>query len=172
MLQHHAWHLKILCNLWFRIWWSPLYHYHWSMLMENFLRSKEHWQVAFSWVAKPTANVVLTNTQKTELEEPKLRDFEVKNYLFQAIDKSISETILCKDTSKHIWDSMKGKYSKMSAAAGTLRGVWGFTHKDWRIDWRCLLEDDGNRQSDADPWGQNAICYGCWEKFAVFDSKN
>lgn len=33
-----------------------------------------------------------------------------KNYLFQAIDSSILEKIFCKDTSKHIWDSMKKKY--------------------------------------------------------------
>ncbi|XP_060179691.1 uncharacterized protein LOC132609635 [Lycium barbarum] len=35
---------------------------------------------------------------------------QAKNYLFQAIDRSILETILCKDTSNKIWDSMKKKY--------------------------------------------------------------
>nr|XP_034931745.1 uncharacterized protein LOC118062152 [Populus alba] len=51
-------------------------HYdHWSMLMENFLGSKEYWQ---------------------------------------AIDRSILETILSKDTSKQIWDSMKKKYQGSS----------------------------------------------------------
>ncbi|KAF2295493.1 hypothetical protein GH714_033053 [Hevea brasiliensis] len=44
---------------------------HWSMLMENFLKSKEFWQ---------------------------------------AIDRATLETILHKDTSKQIWDSMKKKY--------------------------------------------------------------
>nr|DAD24124.1 TPA_asm: hypothetical protein HUJ06_025587 [Nelumbo nucifera] len=59
-------------------------HYdHWSMLMENFLRSKEYWQ---------------------------------RKILFQAIDRSILETILCKDTSKHIWDSMKKKYQGLARA--------------------------------------------------------
>nr|DAD45562.1 TPA_asm: hypothetical protein HUJ06_003792 [Nelumbo nucifera] len=63
-------------------------HYdHWSLLMENFLRSKEYWQ-----------------------EAQKLKDLKAKNYLFQDIDRSILETILCKDTSKQIWDSMKKKY--------------------------------------------------------------
>ncbi|RDX70116.1 hypothetical protein CR513_50669, partial [Mucuna pruriens] len=37
-------------------------------------------------------------------------DLKVKNYLFHAIDRPILETILCKDTSKDIWDSMKKKY--------------------------------------------------------------
>lgn len=40
----------------------------------------------------------------------KLKDLKVKNYLFQAIDRSILETILKKETSKDIWDSMKQKY--------------------------------------------------------------
>ncbi|KAH0665104.1 hypothetical protein KY285_026310 [Solanum tuberosum] len=51
---------------------------HWSMLMENFLRSKEFWPVA--------------------------------------IDRSILETILCKDTSKQIWDSIKKKYQGIAKA--------------------------------------------------------
>ncbi|KAI9187123.1 hypothetical protein LWI28_024667 [Acer negundo] len=51
-------------------------HYgYWSMLMENFLRSKEYWQ---------------------------------------AIDRSILETILCKESSKEIWESMKKKYQGSS----------------------------------------------------------
>ncbi|KAH7858102.1 hypothetical protein Vadar_020022 [Vaccinium darrowii] len=86
-------------------------HYdHWSMLMENFLRSKEYWQVVDSGVAEPAAGATLTETQKSELEALKLKDLKAKNYLFQAIDRSILETILCKDSSKLIWDSMKKKY--------------------------------------------------------------
>ncbi|XP_049406033.1 uncharacterized protein LOC125869606 [Solanum stenotomum] len=46
---------------------------------------------------------------ETELEALKLKDLKAKN-LFQAIDRSILETILCKDTSKQIWNSMKKKY--------------------------------------------------------------
>nr|KYP53713.1 hypothetical protein KK1_024287 [Cajanus cajan] len=57
-------------------------HYdHWAMLMENFLQSKEYW-------------------------EQKLKDLKAKNYLFQALDRSILETIINKDTSKSIWDSV------------------------------------------------------------------
>ena len=52
----------------------------------------------------------MTDAQKTEQEAKQLKDLKAKNYLFQAIDRSILETILCKDTSKHIWDSMKKKY--------------------------------------------------------------
>nr|DAD39485.1 TPA_asm: hypothetical protein HUJ06_013808 [Nelumbo nucifera] len=60
-------------------------HYdHWSMLMENFLRSKEYWS--------------LVETGYKKLDKMKLKDLKVKNYLFQ------------KNTSKQIWDSMKKKY--------------------------------------------------------------
>ncbi|PKA63642.1 hypothetical protein AXF42_Ash005537 [Apostasia shenzhenica] len=92
-------------------------HYdHWSMLIENFLRSKEYWTVVVSRVAEPAAGVVLTDAQKAELKGLKLKDLKAKNYLFQAIDRSILETILCKDTAKHIWDSMKTKYQGTARA--------------------------------------------------------
>ncbi|XP_062013843.1 uncharacterized protein LOC133730232 [Rosa rugosa] len=39
-----------------------------------------------------------------------MKDLKVKNYLFQAIDRTIMETILDKETAKGIWDSMKQKY--------------------------------------------------------------
>jgi hypothetical protein len=75
-------------------------HYdHWRMLMENFLRSKEYWTVVVS-----------------EFEGLKLKDLKAKNYLFQVVDRSILETILCKDTAKHIWDSMKKKYQGTTRA--------------------------------------------------------
>jgi len=44
------------------------------------------------------------------LEEQKLKDLKAKNYLFQALDPPILETILNKDTAKSIWDSMKQKF--------------------------------------------------------------
>ncbi|KAK2980800.1 hypothetical protein RJ640_029877 [Escallonia rubra] len=49
-----------------------------------------------------------------ELERRKLKDLKAKNYLFQAIDCPILETILSKETSKDIWDSMKKKYQGSS----------------------------------------------------------
>ena len=48
-------------------------HYdHWSMLMENFLRSKEYWHVV-------AGGQTLTKVQKTELEGLKLKDLKAKN---------------------------------------------------------------------------------------------
>ena len=40
----------------------------------------------------------------------KLKDLKVKNYLFQAIDQTVLDTILKKDTAKDIWDAMKKKF--------------------------------------------------------------
>lgn len=90
-------------------------HYdHWSMLMENFLRPKEYQHVVEFGVATPVVGELLTDTQQKELEGLKLKDLKAKNYLFQAIDQSILETILNKETSNDIWDSMKKKYQGSS----------------------------------------------------------
>ncbi|XP_024042855.1 uncharacterized protein LOC112099667 [Citrus clementina] len=92
-------------------------HYdHWSMLMESFLRSKEYWQVVSTRITEPPAGVVLTDAQKIVLEGKRLKDLKAKNYLFQAIDCSILETILNKDSSKQIWDSLKKKYQGTARA--------------------------------------------------------
>lgn len=84
-------------------------HYnHWSMLMENFLRSKEYFDLVEMGIEIPEG--ILTAAQQKKVDEHKLKDLKVKNYLFQAIDRSILETILEKDTSHQIWESMKKKY--------------------------------------------------------------
>lgn len=83
------------------------------------MRSKEYLQVIVSGVAKLAAGTVLTDAQKRELEVLKLKDLNAKNYLFQAIDRSILETILCKETSKQIWDSLKKKYQGTSKVSTT-----------------------------------------------------
>ena len=44
------------------------------------------------------------------MEDMKLKDLKVKNHLFQAIDRTIMETILNKDSTKGIWDSIRQKY--------------------------------------------------------------
>ncbi|GKU96986.1 hypothetical protein SLEP1_g10166 [Rubroshorea leprosula] len=85
------------------------HHYdHWSMLMENFLRSKEYWTIVEAGVPEPATGA--NDAQRAEIEKEKLKDLKAKNYLFQAIDRAILETILNKSTSKNIWDSMKKKY--------------------------------------------------------------
>ena len=57
-----------------------------------------------------TEGIVFTNAQKKHIEDQKLKDLKERNYLFQALDSSILETILNNDTTNNIWDSMKQKY--------------------------------------------------------------
>ena len=52
------------------------------------MRSKEYWTIVVFRVVESTKGVVLTDTQKIELEGLKLKDLKAKNYLFQAIDCS------------------------------------------------------------------------------------
>ena len=62
--------------------------------MENFLRSKEYWQVVSDGIAEPAAGTAVMDLQRTKLEGQRLKDLKAKNYLFQAIDRSIWETNL------------------------------------------------------------------------------
>ena len=83
---------------------------HWSLLMENLLRSKEYFGVVRDGVAEPASEETLSEAEKKALAEARLKDLKAKKYLFSAIDKSILKTITLKDSSKQLWDSMKTKY--------------------------------------------------------------
>ncbi|KAH0727904.1 hypothetical protein KY289_003955 [Solanum tuberosum] len=77
----------------------------------------DHWKyrpIVEDGIIAPTKGKALTNAQKTEFEGRKLKDLKAKNYLFQAIEHPILETILCKETSKDIRDSMKKKYQDIA----------------------------------------------------------
>lgn len=87
------------------------YYDYWSMMMENFLRSKELWNLVEDGIpAAAIGNTPASEAQRRSVEEAKLKDLKVKNFLFQAIDREILETILDKSTSKAIWNSMRQKY--------------------------------------------------------------
>lgn len=73
---------------------------HWVMLMENLLRSKEYWELVENGVMVSPPNATLE--QRKLVEEIKLKDLKAKNYLFQAINRRILETILNRDTFKDI----------------------------------------------------------------------
>jgi len=72
------------------------------MLMENFLRSKEYWGLIKNGYVETESGIEETKMQRKRIDELKLKDMKVKNYLFQAINRTILETILVKDTSKQI----------------------------------------------------------------------
>lgn len=83
---------------------------HWSLLMENLLRSKEYWGVIDPGYEDLRKLETLDSAQQKALDEAKLKDLKAKNYLFQSIDKTILKTITQKETSKQLWDSMKIKH--------------------------------------------------------------
>ena len=63
-------------------------HYdHWSMLMENFLRSKEYWTIVEIGVTEPSSGEVLTEAQQKKLEEQRLKDLKEKK-LFVSSNRS------------------------------------------------------------------------------------
>ncbi|CAL8083280.1 unnamed protein product [Prunus armeniaca] len=105
---------------------------HWAMLMENFLHSKEYWDLVENgisvMVTQSVSIRVETKQEKAQcklVEGQKLKDLKVKNYLFQAIDRNIMETILDRDTSKSIWDSMKHKYQgSTKVKRAQLQALW------------------------------------------------
>jgi len=72
------------------------------MLMENFLRSKEYWGLIKNGYVETESGIEETKMQRKRIDELKLKDMKIKNYLFQAINRTILETILVKDTSKQI----------------------------------------------------------------------
>ena len=86
---------------------------HWSLVMENLLRSKEYWSAIQSGFEEPKGKEALSAAEQKKIDEARLKDLRAKNYLFQFIDKSILKTIIQKDTSKQLWDSMKLKYKEM-----------------------------------------------------------
>ena len=78
--------------------------------MENLLRSKEFWELVETGYVEPTSGSVQTDAHRKKIKELKLKDLKAKNYLFQAIDHTVLDTILKKDTAKDIWDAMKKKF--------------------------------------------------------------
>jgi len=70
------------------------------MAMENFLRSKEMWQLIEDGI--PVLGATTNEVQRKSVADANLKDLKVKNYLFQAIDREILETILDTSTSQAI----------------------------------------------------------------------
>jgi len=90
---------------------------HWAILMENFLCSKEYWSMVENGV--PEFAESLTEVLRKHIDDQRLKDLKAKNYLFQALDRLILETILNKNTANDIWDSLKQKYQGTSRVKRT-----------------------------------------------------
>lgn len=85
------------------------YYDHWARLMENFIRSKEYWDLIEKGIIR-VEGVAPTEAQQKEIDEQTLKDLKLKNFLYQSIDRDILDTILNTETSKQIWESMKQKF--------------------------------------------------------------
>ncbi|CAA7019223.1 unnamed protein product [Microthlaspi erraticum] len=83
---------------------------HWSLIMENLLRSKEYWCIIQPGFEDLRSIETPTPAQQRALDEAKLKDLKAKNYLFQSIDKTTLKTITQKETAKQLWESMKIKH--------------------------------------------------------------
>ena len=64
------------------------------------------WSLVDEGIPIPTIGTALAS----EAHRKTVEEAKVKNFMFQAIDREILETILTKGTSKAIWDLMKQKY--------------------------------------------------------------
>ncbi|KDO37587.1 hypothetical protein CISIN_1g042894mg [Citrus sinensis] len=64
------------------------------MLMENFLQSKEFWELVEPGYVESASGSMQTDAQRKKNDEMKMKDLKVKNYLFQAIDCTVLDTIL------------------------------------------------------------------------------
>ncbi|GJW21496.1 putative RNA-directed DNA polymerase [Tanacetum coccineum] len=87
-------------------------HYeHWSEMMENFLRAKQVWNLIDPGIREPTVGIAQSEAEKKKLEELRVKDLQVKHYLYQAIDRVTFEQIMDRKTSKSVWDSMKQRFA-------------------------------------------------------------
>nr|GEZ46261.1 hypothetical protein [Tanacetum cinerariifolium] len=87
-------------------------HYeHWSEMMENLLRAKQVWNLIDPGIRKPVVGIAQSDAEKKKLEELRLKDMQVKHYLYQTIDQVTFEQILDRKTSKAVWDSMKQRFA-------------------------------------------------------------
>lgn len=68
--------------------------------MENLLQAKGLWSLVEEGFTEPEVGVETTAAQQRSLEELKMKDHQVKHYLFQVIGRVVFEQILDRRTSK------------------------------------------------------------------------
>lgn len=66
---------------------------------------------------------MLSDDERRQLEELRIKDYQVKHYLFQALDRTIFEQILDRRTSKIVWESMKRKFGGNERVKKSLRNT-------------------------------------------------
>ncbi|GAA0178508.1 hypothetical protein LIER_42171 [Lithospermum erythrorhizon] len=99
------------------------HHDHWSEMMENLLKEKGLWGVVERGHVEPIEGTLLTDNQQALVEESRVRDHQVKHYLFQALDRNVFEQILDRSTAKIIWTALKKKYGGNDKVKKALRNA-------------------------------------------------
>ncbi|XP_076912370.1 uncharacterized protein LOC143570654 [Bidens hawaiensis] len=106
-------------------------HYeHGSEMMENLLRAKGLGKLIDPEIKEPTVGIVVSDAQKKKLDELKMVDLQVKQYLYQAIDRVTFEQILDRTSSKAIWEPMKKRFA---GNAGVKRSMLQKLRRDFEI---------------------------------------
>ncbi|KAK0581377.1 hypothetical protein LWI29_013062 [Acer saccharum] len=105
-------------------------HYdHWSMLMENFLRSKEYWSLVETGYVEPEDGASLTDAQQKKLEEEKLKDLKTEQKAEVVAVDSFEEEGEAEDVNpsiKLLWSAtsvINLDTSSMNVRVGTKRQI-------------------------------------------------
>lgn len=98
--------------------------------MENFIWPNEYWDVVENGVGKEHKE------KKGEHATRKLMDLKVKNYLFQSIDRKVLQTIVCKESSKGIWDLMNVKYLGSMVKWSQMHALW------WKFKLLHMMDEE------------------------------
>ncbi|KAL3511893.1 hypothetical protein ACH5RR_024610 [Cinchona calisaya] len=81
-----------------------------GFFLQMYIRAKGLWSLVEIGFTEPIEGTMLTEAQQAQLDDARLKDHQVKHYLFQAIDRTVFEQILDRRTTKIVWDSMKQKF--------------------------------------------------------------
>lgn len=92
-------------------------HYdHWSELMKDLLRAKGMWSLVDEGYDEPAEGFEMTAAEKKSLDEIKMKDHQVKHYLFQAIDRVVFIDLESQNIQDHlgfdeekVWRQRKGE---------------------------------------------------------------
>ncbi|KEH21673.1 hypothetical protein MTR_7g014920 [Medicago truncatula] len=96
-----------------------------------------------------------TPEQLKVVEDGKIKDLTVKNYLFHSIDRSILEIILVRNTSKDVRDPVKRKYQDcvFEQKKGDLELIWA---KYMKI--MCKNTDTARASNNSKPKSHQRAC--------------
>ncbi|KAI5415253.1 hypothetical protein KIW84_040629 [Lathyrus oleraceus] len=116
--------------------------------MENFLRAAEFWSLVEDVITMTPEGKEPSEAKAKLTREPKLKDKKVKNYIYQAIDREILETILNDDTSKQIWGSVKDVVFEEGE-----KWDWKSTKEEIKhdvLDWGIAYENKYNQGKESE----------------------